>query len=100
MFSFTNRIVLFFSLMLIFLLGLYGVGTVQQFLDGTFLLIARVGAGCAVSLLIVLLFALVQMILFTATSGNKKHLWCLLLYVVSLVIALVAGSFFSVLLAL
>lgn len=100
MFSFTNRIVLFFSLMLLFLLGLYGIGTSQQFLDSTFLLIARVGAGFSVALLLVLLFALFEMILFTATSRNRKNLWYLLFYIIALIIALVTGAFFSVLIAL
>lgn len=100
MFSFTNRIVLFFSLMLVFLLGLYGIGTAQQFLDGTFLLVARVGAGCAISLVMVLLFAFFELLLYTATSGSTGKLWYLALYAVALLLALVSGGFFSVLLAL
>jgi len=99
-FSFTNRLVLFFSLMLIFLLGLYGIGSVQQFLDGTFLLIARVGAGCAISLVLIILFAFFELILFSATSGSTRNLWYLALYVAALLLAVVAGGFFSVLLAL
>ncbi len=100
MFSFTNRTILFLTLMLLLLLGLYGIGTVQQFLDGTFLLIARVGAGGSVALLILLLCAVIQLLYGTVAKRSLKKLWYFVPYFLSFCIAVGSGLFFFLLLVL
>lgn len=96
LFQLTNRALVFFSLFVVVALFFYITGSINQFLDSSLLFILNILQIASIITLILCVFSVVQIIVFSIHYRDASHLWHLLHVFFSVLVSIIGFVFSGV----